>query len=100
MSRAHKHTQPPHLSSGEAPRRRHQVVLKTAERAGLLRGDNGHIAGRVHAELIRSAKERSGLTSDTQRLEYALEKIALEDDFGPKILARTGRVSTDIDLEF
>ena len=50
--------------------------------------------------MIRSAKERSGLTSDTQRLEYALEKIALEDDFGPKILARTGRVSTDIDLEF
>jgi hypothetical protein len=50
--------------------------------------------------LIRLAKERSGLTSDTQLLEYALAKVALEDDFGPKILARTGRVAKDVDLEF
>jgi hypothetical protein len=42
----------------------------------------------VRAELIRSAKERSGLTSDTQLLEYALAKVALEDDFSPKILAQ------------
>ena len=75
-------------------------LVETAERAGLLRGDNGRIAGRVRAELIRLAKERSGLTSDTQLLEYALAKVALEDDFGPKILARKGRVSPDIDLEF
>jgi hypothetical protein len=100
MSRARKPTQPIQPSAGEASRRRHQVVIETAERAGLLRGENGRIAGRVRAELIRLAKERSGLTSDTQLLEYALAKIALEDDFGPKILARKGRVSPDIDLEF
>ena len=100
MTTAHKRTPQPRLSSDEAPRRRHQVVLETAERAGLLQGENGRIAGRVRAELIRLAKERSGLTSDTQLLEYALAKVALEDDFGPKILARTGRVAKDIDLEF
>jgi hypothetical protein len=90
-------TAPPVLWRSPAPSP--QVVLETAERAGLLRGENGRIAGRVRAELIRLAKERSGLTSDTQLLEYALAKVALEDDFGPKILARKGRVSTDIDLE-
>jgi hypothetical protein len=100
MTRARKRPQQLHPSPGEAPRRRHQVVLETAERAGLLQGENGRIAGRVRAELIRLAKERSGLTSDTQLLEYALAKVALEDDFGPKILARTGRVAKDIDLEF
>jgi hypothetical protein len=100
MTRARDRTPQSGLSPGEAPRRRHQVVLETAERAGLLRGENGRIAGRVRTELIRLAKERSGLTSDTQLLEYALAKVALEDDFGPKILTRTGRVAKDIDLEF
>ena len=100
MSRARQPTQAAQPSAGETPRRRHQVVIETAERAGLLRGENGRIAGRVRAELIRLAKERSGLTSDTQLLEYALAKIALEDDFGAKILTRKGRVSPDIDLEF
>ncbi len=50
--------------------------------------------------LIQTAKEQSGLTSDTELLEYALAKVALEDNFGPKILARKGRVSKDLDLEF
>jgi hypothetical protein len=100
MTRARTSTHQPRLSAGEAPPRRHEVVLETAKRAGLLRGENGRIAGRVRTELIRLAKERSGLTSDTQLLEYALAKVALEDDFGPKILARTGRVAKDIDLEF
>ncbi len=100
MTRARKRPQPLHPSAGETPRRRHQVVIETAERAGLLRGDNGRIAGRVRAELIRSAKERSGITSDTQLLEYALAKVALEDDFGAKLLVRTGRVAKDLDLEF
>jgi hypothetical protein len=85
---------------GEVPRRRHAAVLDTARQAGLLSGENGRIAGRVRETLIQTAKERSGLTSDTQLLEYALAKVALEDNFGPKILARKGRVSKDLDLEF
>jgi hypothetical protein len=85
---------------GEIPSRRHEVVIDTARRAGLLNGENGRIAGRVRETLIQTAKEQSGLTSDTALLEYALAKVALEDNFGPKILARKGRVSKDLDLEF
>ena len=85
---------------GEVPRRRHEVVIDTARQAGLLSGENGRIAGRVRETLIQTAKEQSGLTSDTELLEYALAKVALEDNFGPKILARKGRVSKDLDLEF
>ncbi len=84
----------------EAPRRRHAAVIDTARQAGLLSGENGRIAGRVRETLIQTAKEQSGLTSDTELLEYALAKVALEDNFGPKILARKGRVSRDNDLEF
>ena len=32
--------------------------------------------------------------------KVVLAKVALEDNFGPKILARKGRVSKDLDLEF
>ena len=86
--------------TGEAPRHRHAAVIDTARQAGLLSGENGRIAGRVRETLIQTAKEQSGLTSDTELLEYALAKVALEDNFGPKILARKGRVSKDLDLEF
>jgi hypothetical protein len=85
---------------GETPLHRHEVVIDTARRAGLLSGEKGRIAGRVRETLIQTAKERSGLSSDTELLEYALAKVALEDSFGAKILRRKGRVSKDIDLEF
>jgi hypothetical protein len=90
----------PKQSANEVPRRRRQLVIDTAKMAGLLNGENGRIAGRVRESLIKSAKERTGIASDTELLEYALAKVALEDDFGPKILARKGRVSRDLDLEF
>ncbi|MBL0408276.1 hypothetical protein JKG68_30820 [Microvirga aerilata] len=94
MSSAPKHTKRPQPLAVDAPRCRHRVVLDTAERAGLLKGEKGRIAGWVRAELIRAGKERSGRTSNTQLLEYALAKVALEDNFCSKIRVRKGRVST------
>jgi hypothetical protein len=47
-----------------------------------------------------TAQERSGITSDTGLLAYALAKVSVEDDVGPKILTQQGRISRDIDLEF
>jgi hypothetical protein len=44
-------------------------------------------------------QERSGITSDTELLEYALAKVAIEDDFGAKLVRRKGRIAKDIDLE-
>jgi hypothetical protein len=90
-----------------APRRpqpqvnpRRTAVLKTAKDAGLLAGESGRIAGRIRKHLVAAAKARSGIKSDTELLEYALARVALEDDFVPKLFAREGRVSRDLDLEF
>ena len=80
------------------PRRR--AILETAREAGLLAGVTSRIAGRIRKPLIDAARARSGISSDTELLEYALACVALEDDFGRKLLARRGRVSKDIDLEF
>ena len=82
----------------ENPRR--NAVLESAKDAGLLAGARGRIAGRIRKQLVNAAKARSGIKSDTELLEYALARVALEDNFGPKLIAREGRVPRDIDLEF
>ena len=79
---------------------RRRSVVDTAKAAGLLSGENGRIAGRVRQPLIEAAKARSGIVSDTELLEYALARVALEDEFGRKLVARKGHVDSSLDLEF
>jgi hypothetical protein len=82
------------------PRLRRRAVMETARDLGLLGGENGRIGGRVRRDLVAAAKEKSGITSDTELLEYALAKVAIEDDFGSKLVRRKGRIAQDVDLEF
>ena len=79
---------------------RQQNVIDTARRLGLLGGESGRIGGRVRRELVAAAKEKSGIASDTELLEYALARVALENDFGTRLVRRKGRIAKDIDLEF
>jgi hypothetical protein len=81
------------------PSIRRRAVMDTARELGLLGGENGRIGGRVRRDLVAAAKEKSGIASDTELLEYALAKVALEDDFGTKLVRRKGRIARDIDLE-
>ena len=79
---------------------RRDAVLETVKRLGLLEGPTNRIAGRIREPLIKAAKARSGIRSDTDLLEYALAQVALEDDFWQKLLSLEGTVPRDIDLEF
>jgi hypothetical protein len=79
---------------------RRNAVLATVKDAGLLSGARGRIAGRIRKQLVKAAKANSGIKSDTELLEYALARVALDDDFGAKLIAREGRLPRDIDLEF
>jgi len=81
------------------PGLRRRTVIDTARQLGLLAGENSRIGGRIRRDLVAAAKEKSGIASDTELLEYALAKVALEDDFGTKLVRRKGRVVKDIDLE-
>lgn len=75
------------------------VVLRAAEHAGLLTGQKSErIGGRVPGKLLSAAMEKSGIHSQTELLEYALSKVALEDDYGQKLLALKGSIPADIDL--
>ena len=79
---------------------RREAVNTAAHSAGLLEGQTSRIQGRITHSLLAAAKARSGITSDTELLEYALARVAIEDDFGTKLVARKGRVPADLDLEF
>lgn len=80
--------------------RRRRAVIDTVRELGLLRGENSRIGGRIRHDLLAAAKKKSGIESDTELLEYALARVALEDDFGTKLVRRKGRIAQDLNLEF
>lgn len=78
---------------------RRRSVVAAAQAAGLMTGGNSALGARVPRQLVTRAKERSGISSTTDLVEYALAKVALEDDFGAKIVARKGVIPRDITLD-
>jgi len=86
-------------SEAEVALTRNRLVLEQAKAVGLLgTAKNTRLSGRVPSELIEAAKKRAHVTSDTELLELALSRLALEDDFGVRLVGRKGRIQTDIDL--
>ena len=86
----------------ESASRRHRVelVMNEARNAGLVGGPkDAIIRGRVSKNLVKAAKKRAGVSSDTELLEIALSSFALEDDFGEKFLKRKGAIDPDLPLE-
>ena len=75
-------------------------VLDAAANAGLLTGGRIPIRARVCTKLLQAAKEKSGLEATTDIVEYALAKVAMEDDFAAKLLSRRDHAPRDLDLEF
>lgn len=78
---------------------RRRSVVATAKAEGLFAGDNIALGARVPRRLVDRAKERAGISSTTELIEYALAKVALEDDFGGKLVDRKGSIPADIKLD-
>jgi hypothetical protein len=71
---------------------RREVFIQAAEERGLLGSKDRQLGGRFSDALIDEAKRVSGINENTELLTYALIKVALEDDFGERLLARKGRI--------
>lgn len=82
----------------EAASGRRRSVAAAAKAAGLLAGESRTLGARVPTQLVSRAKERSGIASTTDLVEYALAKVALEDDFGVNLASRKGLIPVDIAL--
>ncbi len=96
------------MKLSEASERRRKLVaemrtratLESARAAGLIGGArSARVAGRVPAGLVAAAKKNTGLSSDTDLIEVALAKLALEDEFGPKLVRNKGTLPRDLDIE-
>lgn len=93
------HTRTAAESEARVALTRNRLVLDQAKAAGLLgAAKNTRLSGRVPSELIEAAKRRAHVTSDTELLELALSRLALEDDFGARLVERKGSIPADIDL--
>lgn len=75
-----------------------KATLSTAAATGLTQGKKGkQLSGRVHETLFEAAAAKSGLRG-TELIDYALAKVALEDDFAERLLALKGTIPRDVDL--
>jgi hypothetical protein len=74
-------------------------VLAAARQQGLIGTKDRTIGGRVPSALVEAAKARAGIQSDSELLLYALSKVALEDDFGSRLLTLKGSVPKDVALD-
>jgi len=82
-------------------RNRTDLIMSEARNAGLVGGPKDTvIRGRVSRALVKAARKRAGVSTDTELLEVALSNLALSDDFGETFLRRKGTVDPDLDLEF
>lgn len=78
--------------------RRVEATLSTAAATGLIQGKKlKRLSGRTHEGLLAAAMAKSGLEGG-DLLEYALAKVALEDDFAERLLCREGTISQEVDL--
>ena len=77
-------------------------VIADARADGLIPASDrdGRVSVLVHITLLDAAKKRTWLTSETALLDYALAKVALEDDFGDCFARLRGSVSKDVELGF
>jgi hypothetical protein len=50
------------------------------------------------SKALAAAKKRAGLSSDTDVIEIALERLALEDDFGARLVRNKGTVPRELDI--
>jgi hypothetical protein len=78
---------------------RRSGTLTAADQQGLLGTKDKTIGGRVPSALVEAAKARSGIRSDSELLLYALSKVALEDDFGDRLLSLKGSIPKNIALD-
>ncbi len=90
----------PKAEPNEVAAARRRLVVAAAKAEGLFAGGNNTLGARVPARLVTRAKQRTGINSTTELVEYALAKVALEDDFGAKLVARRGTIPPDIKLGF
>lgn len=79
-------------------RRRCALVLDIVRTMGFLERKTESVTTRINPDLLRLAKEKTGVDANSALIELAVANLVLDDGF-PEAFARSrGRVSADLDL--
>lgn len=76
------------------------VIMQAAQSSGLLGDKSARIGGRVSPALVEKAKRRTGITTDTDLIEFALASVALDDDFRRVFGKARGTVDPSLKLGY
>ena len=77
-----------------------EFALSTLAASGKLKGSRSErLSARVDPGLIKAARTKTGLDSDSELVNAALAVLAAPDDFGPWFAAQAGRLPKDFELE-
>jgi hypothetical protein len=79
---------------------RRKAVLSAAEKSGLLGEKSARIGGRISPALLEQAKKQTGISTDTDLIEFALANVALEDEFSKAFDKVRGTVDPSLKLGF
>lgn len=77
---------------------RHKILIEAGQESGLLTSKDSRISGRVSGKLVKAAREKTGITSDTELIELALASLALEDNFGAVLSKNWGVLDKEADF--
>jgi hypothetical protein len=76
------------------------AVMEDAERQGFLKTKESRITARLSRKMVDAAKLKTGITSDSELVKFAIAQIATEDPFKKAFRELRGSIDPDIDLEF
>lgn len=79
---------------------RRKAVLSAAEKSGLLGEKSARVGGRISPALLEQAKKQTGISTDTDLIEFALANVALEDGFSEAFDKVRGTVDPSLELGF
>jgi hypothetical protein len=79
---------------------RRKAVLSAAEKSGLLGEKSARIGGRISPALLEQAKKQTGISTDTDLIEFALANVALEDEFSKAFDKVHGTIDPSLKLGF
>lgn len=78
-----------------------QFALRALQERGALAGVRSkRMSARIDPGLLKAARKKTGLKSDSELVSAALAVIAASDDFGPWFAAQAGRLPKDFELDF
>ncbi len=75
------------------------ALLRLAASGKLEGSRSERVSVRVDPGLIKAARTKTGLKSDSELVNAALAVLAAPDDFGPWFAAQAGRLAKDFELE-